>query len=1056
MFRPTCVLFGSKVNENSDDAYYFPLNTFSVDVMIVNNLANVSVNTTFINRSGSDVISYYEYFFGSGCTFGECSVKIGNKHHYITKVESDILPALQETTYPMVDHREEFSQLLHAFSSSIGIVPQNESVVVNFQFEYHLSIQDGEIVFSLPSYSQNAKNIKVESFKIFLEMNSIIDNVVSVNHKYTFEPDPKNEKKARVIPKFDTDKSIRDFLLHIQLDDDTKPLAILEKGVSTQALAVTFIPPVKDFGEPRNEIFFIIDCSESMDNDRWQYVIGGVSSLITRLPSNTPFNIIGFGSNFHICFPESTSNTVENVNMAKEYLAHLQPDLGRTTLLTVLLYLYSIPVNSDRLRQIWLFSDGDILDKYGCIQHIRRNTFQSTLSTFGIISHIHNPKEARWMQYMATTGLGQSVLVADKDKFILKISESLDLLVRSPVLYDIEFKASCNVPIYSPFRHNIVTIDHEITFFGLLIGTTDENITVTISAKTFGKQQPLTYKINIKKQITPSITVVHKHTINAIMKDMDHKRSIYHNSNGFLNNPLHFESFQQEQTQLSLLYQSVCQFTNIVGIKEDVNGAENKQKEIIKIKPRGIGVESYELELEDYFKTFYPVKLDSLAKIMDGGEFTLEEILPLQEFNTYCEERNPMLIAFLKRPRIIRKLFTLVVTCVNEPSFAIQQKCTKLLTTKYLWSDCIPVIVTSECLGVIFSLFNSDIDYSDYILWKTMENVCLLITHFMMIDSGAVIRLLRDEVNPFDILKHSHHSSVADLLTTLINDPGSCTWIYNDELINNCVTRIASENVEIQEKAYMNLVSIISKGILTQTPEIMIDRLFQISESSNNFFISLKFLSYLFSTQSFLQYLCDTTFIDPLTTIISSKLPHLKQILAQPQQTRPGPAGPIAICKQERIMIVEFITSLIQLNMSQLNQVISKSNIIMDIFEVFFKYPLNNIYHGYVLKLVLTCFKIMDKDLIAYIIRDMKLLDMIISGWKKSQCKDGSNRGELSYSGYLMNMSRTIDGNRPLIPVDDYIESHKDWNEFVSCEYYNIKNLQKEDGMWNSNSNRFS
>jgi len=157
MFRPTCVLFGSKVNENSGDAYYFLLNSFSVDVMIVNNLAHVSVNTTFINRSGSDVMSYYEYFFGSGCIFGECSVTIGNKQRFITKVESDILPAIQETTYPMVDHREEFSQLLHAFSSAIGIVRHNESVVVNFQFECQLSIQDGEIVFSLPSYSQNAK-----------------------------------------------------------------------------------------------------------------------------------------------------------------------------------------------------------------------------------------------------------------------------------------------------------------------------------------------------------------------------------------------------------------------------------------------------------------------------------------------------------------------------------------------------------------------------------------------------------------------------------------------------------------------------------------------------------------------------------------------------------------------------------------------------------------------------------------------------------------------------------------------------------------------------------
>lgn len=86
---------------------------------------------------------------------------------------------------------------------------------------------------------------------------------------------------------------------------------------------------------PSNEslmIYFVVDCSGSMEGTRMQSASQTLICALRNLPEGCMFQIIGFGSTYCRLFSTPVVATAANIRQAKDYSRSLKADLGGTEL----------------------------------------------------------------------------------------------------------------------------------------------------------------------------------------------------------------------------------------------------------------------------------------------------------------------------------------------------------------------------------------------------------------------------------------------------------------------------------------------------------------------------------------------------------------------------------------------------------------------------------------------------------------------------------------------------------------------------------------------------
>lgn len=85
---------------------------------------------------------------------------------------------------------------------------------------------------------------------------------------------------------------------------------------------------------------------------------------------------------------------------------------------------------------------------------------------------------------------------------------------------------------------------------------------------------------------------------------------------------------------------------------------------------------------------------------------------------------------------------------------------------------------------------------------------------------------------------------------------------------------------------------------------------------------------------------------------ITSHLSKFVEVLAKNEMMRDSSIGPVLSCGVQNIAIVEFITSLVNIQAPSLNKTISDCGLLNGCISMFFNIPLNNFLHTSVLKLI--------------------------------------------------------------------------------------------------------
>jgi len=230
----------------------------------------------------------------------------------------------------------------------------------------------------------------------------------------------------------------RDFVLEWQPEAGDAPKAALfaeEKGGATYLLAM-IVPPkstgaVKQSIMPR-EVIFIIDTSGSMHGQSIKEAAEALHFALDKLTPQDSFNIIAFSDHAVPLFGKPQKANENKRNEAKRFVDRLAA-AGGTELSKALEAALDDAVDSGRLRQIVLLTDGAVGNEAALFRTIRRGIGDSRLFTIGIGS----APNSYFMNRAARFGRGSFTFIGKTSEVAERMSKLLAKLSK-PVLTDLE------------------------------------------------------------------------------------------------------------------------------------------------------------------------------------------------------------------------------------------------------------------------------------------------------------------------------------------------------------------------------------------------------------------------------------------------------------------------------------------------------------------------------------------------------------------------------------------------------------------------------------------
>ncbi|VDL59464.1 unnamed protein product [Hymenolepis diminuta] len=397
----------------------------TVKAVICNFFADVSCKYTYENESSDLLESSFVFPIEYGATVYKFEVEVGDEKFIGSCRERLEALCIYEET--MESNRHAFilledEEMLDTFSMKIGNIPPNERVFVTISYFQKLNSVCSHIephghneivaIFSMPfllnsryvpkNYGRNRQfgkpfHPKWSSlipysfhFSVNLSSSSIIKSIASPNNQISVEylDDQHRSAKAVLFSHFDFTE---DFILNISYENVENFLAVesssSENGLfSSDCVLINFLPRLPCLPQSNVEIIFVIDRSGSMDGDPIRQASLSLLILLKSLPMGCRFQIVGFGSNYSLLFPEPQDNTEKNINKGLEYQRNLEADMGGTEVLPVLKAIYSSSLvgSADNWRREIIFlTDGDVANHSEIITLISENSKCTRLSAIG-------------------------------------------------------------------------------------------------------------------------------------------------------------------------------------------------------------------------------------------------------------------------------------------------------------------------------------------------------------------------------------------------------------------------------------------------------------------------------------------------------------------------------------------------------------------------------------------------------------------------------------------------------------------------------------------------
>ena len=334
------------------------------------------------------------------------------------------------------------------------------------------------------------------------------------------------------------------------------------------AMMLSFLPGFsreeREGGEVSSEIIFVIDRSGSMRGEPIASARATLELLLRSLSPGCAFNVVGFGTNFKLLFPEGSKRyDTESLQKATEYASTMKADMSGTEMLAPLVEIFRLPNLSGMSRVVVVLTDGAVRNTEEVLRCVRDNRSKGRMFSIGIGSGV----SSELVRGMAEAGGGRAVFVLEGERMQGKILRLLSDAM-SPCYTDVELKAPKGVHLF-PSKKPLLFPNDRLVVCGIVDG----------SVFLPGEKLYLSYKLKEK-------LFSHELSLDCSEKEGEEGHWIHRLvCSTVLREWEQTDSKRSECVQLSCDTNMVCAYTALVGVDTKGGNIVEGSMRHIKLKP---------------------------------------------------------------------------------------------------------------------------------------------------------------------------------------------------------------------------------------------------------------------------------------------------------------------------------------------------------------------------------------------------------------------------------------------------------------------------------------
>jgi von Willebrand factor A domain-containing protein 5 len=409
------------------------------------------------------------------------------------------------------------------------------------------------------------------SFDILIEMTETIQKVTSSTHKIKFsKKSPKSGEVKFSVARVALDKDF-EFLIHLL--KKTTPSIVWEYSEETQTVAsqLCFVPNLTN-REVLSEIVFVIDRSGSMASTIKQ-ANTVLCSCLQLLPQKCLFNVVSFGDSFTFLHPKSVLATEKNIENACDKVKSFTANMGGTAILQPLVEIFKSTLREGYARQIFLLTDGGVVNTSEIIQIIRRNSHTTRVFTFGL----GNLCSSNLVKGAAIAGGGKATFLLDNTDLNLRVTQQVQRALQASV---VNIQLTPNPPIENNMLIRVVphhlrpVFDKEMYVVYCLFRYPGPTAKTSFTLKgTLSDDSQVEWVCSEEKIANPE-TSIHCLALREIFRECEDGSSPHHErfEKNEINQTQLDTILEEEITKLSCQFNVLSKYTSFIAVIDQMGG----------------------------------------------------------------------------------------------------------------------------------------------------------------------------------------------------------------------------------------------------------------------------------------------------------------------------------------------------------------------------------------------------------------------------------------------------------------------------------------------------
>jgi len=413
-----------------------PLQGISVFVNVLDMASKVTIRQRFKNALDHSLEATYCFPVTPGAAINGFKAMVsGRRIEGVVKIREDAFEAYDEAmeqghgAFLMDEEQEDI------FIVSVGNLKPGEEAEIEISYVARLDVVGKKVRLTLPTtisprYAPAGSDpVKVDrisppvwsqvpyglSVMVHIQQADGITYLSSPSHKTNIT----KNGGAMVVKLHQSETALdRDFILEFEAERFAKPRAIISRHSNgKKAIMVSWIPEIPD-ESPKNDegIIFVLDCSGSMGGSSIAGAQEALKHCIQGLVSETPFNIITFGSEHRKLFDEIVPCTDENRKAALTFVEKIDADMGGTEIFAPLVAAYAMMGKA--FCNIFLLTDGEVYNIDEVTELAGKHRDRARVFSFGIG---YGPSHAL-IEGVATASGGGAVFISPDESIEEKVT----------------------------------------------------------------------------------------------------------------------------------------------------------------------------------------------------------------------------------------------------------------------------------------------------------------------------------------------------------------------------------------------------------------------------------------------------------------------------------------------------------------------------------------------------------------------------------------------------------------------------------------------------------